>query len=104
MHSSARGAIALMVWRNFWSAARLSPLSAAKYWSMVLGFVMALGFAVARDLGFAFATAFTLARALRLRLGLGLALALGAALIARFDRIILLLRVDSPPECTLRRT
>src|SRR5262249_8860197 len=107
MHSSARGAIALMVWRNSWSAARLSLLNAARYWSMVLGFVMALAFALARDLGFAFAPAFTVARALTLRLGLGFALGLVlvlvSALLARFDGIILLLRVDSPPECTLRR-
>src|SRR5262245_31442405 len=100
MHSSARGAIALMVWRNFWSAARLSLLKAARYWSMVLGFVLALAFALARGLGFAFAAALTLARAVGLRFGLGLDL----ALIAVFDRISLLLRMDPWSECTLRRT
>src|SRR5881409_2929928 len=42
MHSSAFGAAALMVFRSFSSAARLSSLKAARYSSMVLGLVLGL--------------------------------------------------------------
>src|SRR5262245_32221917 len=42
MHSSAFGAAALMVFRSFSSAARLSSLKAARYSSIVLG-LLAIG-------------------------------------------------------------
>src|SRR6266446_5853541 len=43
MHSSAFGAAALMAFRSFSSAARLSSLKAARYSSMALGLAFADG-------------------------------------------------------------